>query len=80
MNRYSKREVKSASLAREVMANLGYPSKRTFIDMIKAGTISDIPITVQDVWRAEHIWGRDANALKGKTVQKKNDPVDVEYV
>jgi len=80
MQRYSKREVKSASLAREVMANLGYPSTKTLIDMIKAGTISDIPVTAQDVWRSEHIWGRDVNSLKGKTVQNKNVAVDIEYV
>ena len=80
LQRYSKREVEAAALARETMANLGYPSTKTFIDMIKAGTISDIPVTAQDVWRAEHIWGRDVNSLKGKTVLKKNAAVDIEYV
>ena len=47
LQRYSKREVKAAALAREVMGNLGYPSTKTFIDMIRAGTISDIPVTTQ---------------------------------
>jgi len=80
IQRYSKREVAAAALAKETMANLGYPSTKTFIDMIKAGSISDIPVTVQDVWRAEHIWGPDVNSLKGKTVLKKNAAIDIEYV
>jgi len=80
IQRYSKREVKSASLASEVVANLGYPSTKTLIDMIKGGTISYIPVIAQDVWRSEHILGRDVHSLNGKTVQNKNGAVDIEYV
>jgi len=69
IKRYSKREVEAAELAKATMANLGYPSTKIFIDMIKASTISDIPVTAQDV-----------NTLKRKTFLKKNAAVDIEYV
>ena len=48
---YSKREVLQAQRAKELSAQLGYPSTRDLIDMINAGSITNIPVTVRDVQR-----------------------------
>ena len=69
--KYSKREVASAKLARDVMRKLGYPSQRDMADMLTAGSLLDCPVTIQDVKRAQDIYGDVLAALQGKTKQKK---------
>jgi hypothetical protein len=50
---YSKREIKAASVARELQRALGWPSRADLITAL--GTIVDCPVTVEDVVRAEAI-------------------------
>jgi hypothetical protein len=50
---YSKREIKAAAVARELQRALGWPSRADLITMLRAGTIVDCPVTVEDVVRAE---------------------------
>jgi hypothetical protein len=46
---YSKREIKAASFARELQRALGWPSRADLITALRAGTIVDCPVTVEDV-------------------------------
>lgn len=68
---FSTAEVKRAKMARELMRQLGYPSTRDLIKIIVKGMMVNIPVTAQDVIRAEKIYGPDAASLKGKTVKRK---------
>ena len=68
---YTKREVLAAKQAKELSAQLGYPSARDLIDIINAGSIINLPITARDVERAYKIYGPDLAAVKGKTTSKK---------
>ena len=64
---YTKREIKGASAARELQRALGWPSRADLITALRAGTIIDCPVTVEDVVRAEAIWGESVAIAKGKT-------------
>jgi hypothetical protein len=76
---YTKREVASAEAARELQARLGYPSDRTFSEMVDKGILNS-PITSYDVQRATKIFGPNVANLKGKTVSKTGEAVKVEYL
>ena len=71
--KFSKREVGSAQLAREVSRQLGFPSDGGLIDLISSGSMMEIPITSKDVTNAEAIFGPDPVALKGKSKQSSSD-------
>ena len=68
---FSTNEVRRAKHARNLMRQLGYPSIRDMIKMIVKGWMINIPVTVQDIVRAEKIYGPDVASLKGKTVKRK---------
>jgi len=67
----SKKDVQKAKLAREFYIKIGRPSVKTFKHLINNNLIRECPITVDDINRAEHIFGPDIGALKGKTVRKQ---------
>jgi hypothetical protein len=54
-------------VARELQRALGWPSRADLITALRAGTIVDCPVTVEDVVRAEAIWGEGVAISKGKT-------------
>jgi hypothetical protein len=64
---YSKRKIKAAFVARELQRALGWPSRADLITALRVGTIVDCPVTVEDVVRAEAIWGEGVAISKGKT-------------
>ena len=37
--------------------------------------IANCPVTVEDIETAQAIWGKDIDALKGKTTRSKPNPV-----
>ena len=80
MSKYSKREIAGAENARELMRQLGYPSSRDLMDLIKSGGIINSNVTAQDVYRASQIFGADLASLKGKTVTTKPEPAKIEYI
>jgi len=79
MTKFSKREVAGAENARELMRQIGYPSSRDLMDLIKSGGIINSNVTAQDVYRASQIFGPDLATLKGKTVTAKPEAAKIEY-
>ena len=56
---YSKRHIKYAQEARDLYAKVGYPSPRDFQKLTSENMIMNCPVTVEDVIRADKIYGRD---------------------
>lgn len=70
-SQYSVDEVRRAKEAREFMRKLGYPSVRDMVKLIVKGGIINCPVTVDDIVRAEKLFGPDVASLKGKTTKRK---------
>ncbi len=64
---FTKREVRDARQARELMRRLGFVSMKDQAAMLKYGAIINCPVTPADVYRAQRIYGADIATLKGKT-------------
>jgi hypothetical protein len=79
-SKFSKREVSAARTARAFQKRLGYVSTESAIDLIKSGNILNVPVTEQDLLRADAIYGKDIAALKGKSVKTKVDAVHFDRV
>ena len=52
---YSQRQIQDAKKARDLYANIGYPSARDFKNIISNNLILNCPVTASDVVRAEKI-------------------------
>ena len=65
--KYTVREVRDASLARDYQRRLGYASAAQTIKLISQGNLTNSKVTARDVHRAINIWGPDVGSLKGKT-------------
>jgi len=59
-------DMKRAVLAREFLANAGYPSERQAVEMVTTGNILNLSITAKDVRNAYRIWGKDTAYVRGK--------------
>jgi hypothetical protein len=70
MTGFTKREVDGAKLARKVYRALGCPSLESFKHALRTNLIKNCPVTTQDAINAEHIFGPDVGAIKGKTTRK----------
>ena len=66
---YSKRQIKDAQGERDLYAKVCYPSPRDFHKLIAENMILNYPVTVEDVIRADKIYGRDIHSMKGKTTR-----------
>ena len=71
LSKYTKREVKSAELARQYIRRTDYMSAGKLIKTIKTGKIRNCKVSVQDVLRSIDIWGKDLGNLKGKSTAHK---------
>jgi hypothetical protein len=47
---------------------------------IRYGSVANMPFSLQDLQRAEEIFGKDVTRLKGKTTHKKGPKVKFEYL
>jgi hypothetical protein len=72
---FTKRQIKSAALARTLYKTLSYPSMKDFKWVIQSNQIKDFPVTVQYIDVARKIWGKNIAALKGNTTRSKSIPV-----
>ena len=72
---YTKRQVEKAKQARQLLHTLGFPTVNDMKVMIKMNSVSNCPVTIEDVELAEKIYGKDVASLKGKTVRRKPNPV-----
>lgn len=81
MNKYTKREIRQARLAREYLRRSNYNwTEGQLIKQLAAGKIKNAEISVQDVLRAHDIWGKCIGTLKGKTTARKSPTVTFEPI
>jgi len=67
---YSDEAYSRALAARQIQRTIGRPSTKDFIRYIDDGHLPGCPINRHDIQAAEHIFGPDIGALKGKTTRK----------
>jgi hypothetical protein len=68
---FSRREIEGAEAAREQQGQIGWPSDQEYHEIIRDNLLKNSKATLDDLRRAEHIFGGTAvNLLKGKTVYK----------
>jgi hypothetical protein len=77
---FTKRQIKSAELARNLYKTLSYPSVKDFKWVIQSNQIKDCPVILQYIDVARKIWGNNIAALKGKTTRSKSIPLAKDYV
>jgi hypothetical protein len=77
---FTQRQIKGADLARNLYNTLSYPSMKDFKWVIQSNQINDCPVTVQYIYVALKIWGKNIAALKGRTTQIKSILVARDYV
>jgi hypothetical protein len=70
--RYSKREVDLAKRALTLQQALGYPSTSSLMQALKCGNFDNVGVTVQDVARAQDIYGPSVAELKGKATRPRD--------
>ena len=75
MEGFTKREIRDAEIARTLYTTLIYPSWTDYRWAVRGNQIKNCPITVQDVDVAFKIWGKNIQALKGKTTRTKPEVV-----
>jgi hypothetical protein len=71
MKKFTKKELKSAQLAKSLYTILGKPSVKDFIALVKNNRLQNCPINIHDIERAITIFGPDLGAIMEKTVSKK---------
>ncbi len=80
MQLFSKRQVVHVDKARSLYASLQFCSQKYFMWILRSNQIKDSPVTVEDAMAAYKIWGPSVATLKGKTVQKKPEPIKTDVV
>jgi predicted lactoylglutathione lyase len=76
---YTKRQVRDAEKARELLESLGFVSNQDLVKLVKRG-IPGCDVKVEDVHRAMRIYGESLGSLRGKTKRSKTDPVYMESI
>jgi hypothetical protein len=79
-NFYTQRQFDRAKRARDLYHALGTPSINDFKAMLRMNSITNNPITTEDIKIAENIFGADIGSIKGKTTRRKPAPVVNDYV
>jgi len=77
---FSKQQLSQAKQARELQAKLGHPSLHDLKAIVSANLISNLPVFILDINRAEKIYGPSLPILKGKTVRQAPDQVQSDYI
>lgn len=80
MNKYSKREVQRAQIAKDYLRKLGGITPGTLVKLLGNNRIANPEINSQDVARCLDIYGKDIlQNLKGKTTRNKATTYEREY-
>ena len=74
---YSKREIQGADRARALQSSLGWPGTSTLLRIIGNNLINNSSVTIDDIKRAEHIYGTAAPLLQGKMVRTTPPSVNI---
>ena len=82
MQGYTTRQIKKTDEARKLYHIIGTPTVENFKGLIKMNMIANNPITVEDVDRAEKIYGPSIYSMKEKTTREKpkvvvNDTIEI---
>jgi hypothetical protein len=77
---FTKRQIKCAEIARNLYKTLSYPYMKDLKWVIRSNQIKYCPVTIQDIYVAMKIWGKNIATLKGKTTRSKTHPVARDYV
>ncbi len=75
MQGYTTKQIQLADDARKLYHLIGTPSLKNFKAIVKGNMIKNIPISVDDIDRAEKIYGPDIYAIKGKSTRSAPKPV-----
>ena len=68
---FSRREIEGAEAARAQQGQIGWPSDQEYYEIIRDNLLTNSKATLDDLHRADHIFGGPAvNLLKGKSVYK----------
>jgi len=77
---YTERNYSCAVLARKVQNQIGRPSLWDYLKIIEGNLLHNCPVTRADIMAAEDIFGPNLGSLKGKTVCKKGEPVELKRI
>jgi hypothetical protein len=77
---FTRRQIKCAEIARNLYKTLSYSSMKDFKWVIRSNQSKDCPVTIQDIYVATKICGKNIATLKGKTTRSKTHPVAGGYV
>ena len=69
-------EIQGADLARRTQGLIGWPSTESYKNIVKLNLLDNSPITVDDINRAEQIYGPAIPTLKGKMTRPKPKPIN----
>ena len=67
---YTKRQLKEADRARDLLTLLWFPTLAEYKQSIQNNLIKDSPVTLDHIAIMEDIYGTNIDDLKGKTVQR----------
>ena len=70
---FSRLEIEGADRARVLQGRLGWPSDQLFKEAIRDNLVMNADITVDDINRAEAIYGKSVPLIKGKMVRKRTE-------
>jgi hypothetical protein len=74
---YTNRMYERAVLARHIQKLIGRPTSAEFMKIVSLNLIPNCPVTRDDIANAEKIFGPDIGSLKGKTVRRTTEHVEV---
>jgi hypothetical protein len=77
---FTKKQILRANDARRLMQMVALPSERALQSMVRLNMLQNCPITNDDIKNANTIWGSDIATIRGKTIRRKPDRVETDYV
>jgi hypothetical protein len=77
---YTNRAYDRAVLARNIQKMVGRPSTQEYLQIVERNMLPNCPVTREDFMNAEKIFGPDLGSLKGKTVRRASEHVDITTV
>jgi hypothetical protein len=77
---YTQCRLAEAKRARDLCHALGTPSLNDFKAILRMNTMTNNPVTTEDIKVAERIFEPDIRVVKGKTSRRKPAPVVSDYI